>query len=198
MNLRIQRGNTVFNIGDEFPLALNKEGVRVCIRGNEVNMWIAYSSPSPQELDLFQNSPIEIGVLGSNCGILVFGYKIGNMKWQDLYYSINYAKFLADKDNDVYIEPTIETMGEDEPLNLILYFLNTDTCRIMGKRSFKLPKELKEQISFGLHIQKGEQDLLFNNLSRSSKVEVFLMLQDFAYSQPIEAVVEPLVKHKFY
>lgn len=187
----------MFNINDEFPQAHSKEGLRANIVGSEVNIWISYMSPSQEEIELFQNAKIEIGVIYS-CGVLVFAYKLGNNCWQDLYYSHAYSKVLGEKGDDIYIEPTIETLGEKEPLKLIMYFMDSEKKKIIGRRIFELTKEMKDEIIMGITKQRDLQDPLFSNISITSKVEYFKLIKDFFQDKPIEAVIKPLIKHKFY
>ena len=50
----------------------------------------------------------------------------------------------------------------------------------------------------GITKQRDLQDPLFSNISITSKVEYFKLIKDFFQDKPIEAVIKPLIKHKFY
>lgn len=187
----------MFNTNDEFPHALVREGIRANIVGNEINIWISYISPSQKELELFQHAPIEFGVI-SSFGVLIFAYRFGDNNWQDTCYSYEYSKILEEKGEDIFIEPTIEKLLEEEPIKLVLYFFDSENKRIIGRRILKLKGEMKTEIIKGLTEQKNSQDHLLSNLPKDSVCEAFQMVKDFFQGQPIEYIIEPLVKQVYY
>lgn len=186
----------MFAINEVIDSSDQREGIAVNIVGNEVTIWISYLNPEPEEIENFNKSPFEIGV-GFGLGTLVFAYKIGDLDWQDLLYSYQYSKLQHRLGNDIFVEPSIEYLTKDEPLNLKMYFFDAGKKQVIGKRTFLLPETLKNEIIEGFKIQKYNKVPILHTSSDSVKIQAFESIKEFLENQPVDSIVAGLKKHIF-
>lgn len=186
----------MFVINEVVESSDQREGIAVNIVGNEVTIWISCLNPEPEEIEDFNKSPFEIGV-GFGLGALVFAYKIGKLDWQDLLYSYQYSKLQYRLGNDIFIEPSIEYLNRNEPLNLKIYLFDAGKKQVVGKRTFLLPETLKNEVIEGFKSQKYDRVPILCTISDSVKIQAFESVKEFLENQPIDSIVAGLKKHTF-
>lgn len=186
----------MFENKNMFGYLEQQEGVMTTIIGNEVNIFISYYNPEPEEVESFKKSPIQFGV-GYGLGALVFAYKIGDLDWQDSLYSYHYSQWLHKQEQCLFVEPSIEQLNGGESIPLKMYLIDAETAELIAERSFQLPDELKNEVIMGLKEQKYSKIPILNTLHASTKIQAFEFTRDFLECQPVEAVVEGLKKYTF-
>lgn len=179
----------MYNKGNILDISLKSEGVRFNIVGKELTIWNSYFSITPEELENFEQNDIKIG-FAFQCGVLLVLYKLGCNSWVDLTYSYHYAQWLHETGQDDFIEPSIGSLKDDEPLLLKVYLMDSDTKTIVGKRVHQLPSYLKSEMALWVEKQKHEKLPFINSTSKGAKIQAFQLFRDFIHQQPMEDLIK--------
>lgn len=186
----------MFEKGDVLTFSLKEEGVRFNIVGKELTIWNSHFSITPEEIEAFETSDIQLGV-SFGYGVMLFLCKLGNRPWNDLAYSYHYAQWLYETGQDLFIEPTLEYLEDDEPLLLKIYLMDTGTTTVVGKRIVEIPKDMRAEIISGLKKQKYEKLPFVHSTSEGAKLEAYEVVKDFIQQQPIEDILNNIKVHIF-
>lgn len=186
----------MYEKGDVLGFSLKEEGERVNIVGNDITIWQSYFSVTPEQVENFEKGDVDLGV-GFGYGVLLFAHKTGNAPWIDFTYSYHYSYWLYKTGQDIFIEPSLEFLKDDEPLLLKIYLMDTGTTTIMAKRVLELPPHIRKEIIKGFKAQKYGKVPFIQSLTEDAKVQAYKQVTEFIQQQPIESIVKNLKRHTF-
>ena len=186
-----------FNIneGDFLKLPFEfEEDERVSIMGKALVLWYSMKSISEEEIEKLRSASFEFGVVGG-LGIMIFGCKIGKKSpWNLFEYQYQYSKYLSEIEHDMFFEPAIEELQDNEPLLLRVYIANAQTQQIVFKKIFRLSDEVKQEVISSFKRQKYLPIPIIKSNAQEDNVEYFEHIRLYLEKQNPKRIVNNLIK----
>lgn len=124
---------------------VNGEDIRIDVTDEGINLIVAFSSPTGDEIESFKTGNIQTGIFNKD-DVLLFLFKFGNLAWVDVPYNVHLSKHLTG----------IQEIEDGEGLSLTILFIDSKTKILKALRLIGLPTRLSREIKSRIETQKQE------------------------------------------